>query len=51
MIAIVAAIALSLRRRRGTKSQNVADQVAVKRNDRVRIMQVPSVQKPESTRD
>jgi NADH-quinone oxidoreductase subunit J len=51
LIAIVAAIALSLRRRRGTKSQNVADQVAVKRNDRVRIMQVPSVQKPESTRD
>jgi NADH-quinone oxidoreductase subunit J len=42
LIAIVAAIALSLRRRHGTKSQNVADQVAVKSRARVRIVHVPS---------
>jgi len=42
LIAIVAAIALTLRRRKDAKSQNVAAQVAVRREDRVRIMQVPS---------
>jgi NADH-quinone oxidoreductase subunit J len=42
LIAIVAAIALTLRRRKDRKSQNVADQVAVKRADRIRVMQVPS---------
>ena len=42
LIAIVAAIALTLRRRKDNKSQNVADQVAVKKADRIRIMQVPS---------
>jgi NADH-quinone oxidoreductase subunit J len=42
LIAIVAAIALTLRRRKDSKSQNVADQVAVKRADRIRVMQVPS---------
>jgi len=42
LIAIVAAIALTLRRRRDSKSQNVADQVAVKKADRIRIVQVAS---------
>ena len=40
--AIVAAIALTLRRRKGSKSQNVADQIAVKRADRVRMVSMPS---------
>ncbi|MFZ3018060.1 MAG: NADH-quinone oxidoreductase subunit J [Gallionella sp.] len=40
LIAMVAAIALTLRRRKDSRSQNVADQVAVKRNDRVRIVKM-----------
>lgn len=40
LIAIVAAIALTLRRRPGTRHQNVSKQVAVNRSDRVRIVQV-----------
>jgi NADH-quinone oxidoreductase subunit J len=42
LIAMVAAIALTLRRRKDSRSQNVADQVAVKRNDRVRIVKMQS---------
>ena len=42
LIAIVAAIALTLRRRKDSKTQNVADQIAVKRSDRIRIVQVAS---------
>jgi NADH-quinone oxidoreductase subunit J len=42
LIAIVAAIALTLRRRKDNKSQNVAEQVAVKKADRIRIVQVTS---------
>ena len=42
LIAIVAAIALTLRRRKDSKSQDVAWQVAVKREDRVRVLKVPS---------
>ena len=42
LVAIVAAIALTLRRRVGTKSQDVAQQVAVKRADRIRMVKVPS---------
>ena len=45
LVAIVAAIALSLRHRRDSKSQNVAKQVAVRREDRVRIVSVPSAKK------
>lgn len=40
LIAIVAAIALTLRRREGTKHQNIATQVAVKRNDRLKIIKM-----------
>ena len=42
LIAIVAAIALTQRRRKDSKSQNVADQIAVKRADRIRVVQVAS---------
>ena len=41
LVAIIAAIALTLRRRKDTKAQRVADQLAVRRNDRVRIVQIP----------
>ena len=42
LIAMVAAIALTLRRRKGTKSQVVSWQVGVKREDRVRVVSVPA---------
>jgi len=40
LLAIVAAITLTMRHRAGLKSQNVAKQVAVRREDRVRIVKV-----------
>lgn len=40
LLAIVAAISLTMRKRPGLKAQNVAAQVAVRREDRVRIVQV-----------
>jgi NADH-quinone oxidoreductase subunit J len=40
LIAIVAAIALTMRRRPGLKTQDVAAQVAVRRQDRVRLVKV-----------
>ncbi len=40
LVAIVAAIALTLRKRKGTKYQNPAEQVAVKREDRVRLVKM-----------
>jgi len=43
LVAIVAAIALTLRHRRGTKSQDQSQQVLVRRNDRVRLVSVASV--------
>jgi len=43
LVAIVAAIALTLRQRTGTKHQVQAEQVLVKRNDRVRLVSVKSV--------
>lgn len=45
LVAIVAAIALTLRRRKDVKSQDVAQQVAVRREDRIRIVSVPSERK------
>ena len=42
LVAIVAAIALTLRRRPYTKYQSPDEQVAVKRDDRLRIVEVPS---------
>jgi NADH-quinone oxidoreductase subunit J len=47
LIAIVAAIALTLRRRKDSKSQNVAQQVAVRRDDRIRVMKVPAEKRGE----
>jgi NADH-quinone oxidoreductase subunit J len=40
LLAIVAAISLTMRKREGLKVQNVSAQVAVRRQDRVRIVQV-----------
>jgi NADH-quinone oxidoreductase subunit J len=42
LVAIVAAIALTLRHRRDSKSQSIATQVNVKRRDRVRMVSMPS---------
>jgi NADH-quinone oxidoreductase subunit J len=45
LVAIVAAIALTLRQRTGIKSVDAAKQVAVKRGDRVRMVSMPSEKK------
>jgi len=45
LVAIVAAIALTLRRRAGTKHQDPSRQIAVKRADRVRLVSMPSEKK------
>ncbi|MFH1603254.1 MAG: NADH-quinone oxidoreductase subunit J [Pseudomonadota bacterium] len=47
LVAIVAAIALTLRRRKDTKRQDPSQQVAIKRADRVRLVSIPS-EKEES---
>ena len=46
LVAIVAAIALTLRRRKETKYVDPAQQIAVRRQDRVRIVSMPS-EKPD----
>ncbi|HEX5337569.1 MAG TPA: NADH-quinone oxidoreductase subunit J [Gallionella sp.] len=48
LVAMVAAIALTLRRRPGVKSQNVADQVKVTKADRLRIVSMPAETKADS---
>ncbi len=45
LVAIIAAIALTMRRRRGTKYQHPSTQVSVRREDRVRIVKMPSEKK------
>jgi NADH-quinone oxidoreductase subunit J len=45
LLAIVAAIALTLRRRPETKFQNAARQVRVRREDRVRLVKMPAEKK------
>ena len=45
LVAIIAAIALTLRHRKDTKYQNPAQQVSVKREDRIRIVSIPSEKK------
>ncbi len=45
LVAIVAAIALTLRGRKDSKHQTPSEQVAVKRADRVRIVSMPSEKK------
>jgi NADH-quinone oxidoreductase subunit J len=42
LVAIIAAIALTMRKRKDTKFQSPAQQVAVKRADRVRLVSMPS---------
>jgi NADH-quinone oxidoreductase subunit J len=42
LVAIIAAIALTMRRRPGLKQQDVAAQVATRREDRVRLVSMPS---------
>ncbi len=46
LVAIVAAIALTLRRRKDSKYLDPAVQVRVRRGDRLRIVKMPAVQKP-----
>jgi len=46
LVAIIAAIVLTMRRRKGLKVQDIAAQVAVRREDRVRIVKV-AAEKPE----
>jgi NADH-quinone oxidoreductase subunit J len=45
LVAIIAAIALTLRKRRDAKRQDPSEQVKVKRNDRVRLISMPAVKK------
>ena len=45
LVAIVAAIALTLRRRKASKYQNPSQQIDVQRKDRVRIVSMPSEKK------
>ena len=45
LVAIVAAIALTMRRRADTKHQRPSEQVAVRRSDRVRIVKMPAEKK------
>ena len=46
LVAIIAAVALTLRRRKDTKHFDPADAVRVKRNDRLRIVKMSSVDQP-----
>jgi NADH-quinone oxidoreductase subunit J len=41
LVAIIAAIVLTMRRRKGLKVQDISAQVAVRREDRVRIVKMP----------
>ncbi len=41
LVAIIAAISLTMRRRPGLKVQNISEQVAVRRQDRVRLVDMP----------
>ena len=51
LVAIVAAIALTMRRRAGVKTQDPSRQVEVRREDRIRIVQMPaeSRERPDSS--
>lgn len=48
LVAIVAAIALTLRRRKETKYQNPSQQIRVRREDRVRLVNVPAAKRDEA---
>ncbi len=47
LVAIIAAIALTLRRRAGTKYQNPARQIRVTRGERIRLVRMPAEKKAE----
>jgi NADH-quinone oxidoreductase subunit J len=47
LVAIVAAIALTLRRRKQSKYLDPAQQISVRRQDRVRVVQMPSEKKEQ----
>ncbi|MEE9330650.1 MAG: NADH-quinone oxidoreductase subunit J [Methylophilaceae bacterium] len=49
LVAIIAAIALTLRGRRESKSINPGDQVSVRKEDRLRIIKMKSETEPEAT--
>jgi NADH-quinone oxidoreductase subunit J len=51
LIAMVAAIALTLRKRRDAKRQDVSKQLKVKREDRIRIVSLPSARKAAAAED
>jgi NADH-quinone oxidoreductase subunit J len=51
LVAMVAAIALSLRKRRDAKRQDISKQVKVKKQDRLRIVSVPSANKADVAED
>ncbi len=51
LLAMVAAIALTLRKRRDAKRQDISKQLSVRRQDRVRIMSVPSAGKAGAAQD
>jgi NADH-quinone oxidoreductase subunit J len=42
LVAIIAAISLTMRKRPGLKVQDIAAQIAVRREDRVRLVKVES---------
>ncbi|MES2318040.1 MAG: NADH-quinone oxidoreductase subunit J [Pseudomonadota bacterium] len=46
LVAIIAAVALTLRKRKDTKAFNAGDAVRVKRNDRLRIVKMATVDQP-----
>src|ERR1035437_6081095 len=48
LVAMVAAIALTLRRRPGVKTQNISEQVKARKADRLRIVSMPSEPKVSS---
>jgi len=47
LVAIVAAITLTLRDRKESKSMNAADQVLVKKQDRLRIVKMDATVEPK----
>jgi NADH-quinone oxidoreductase subunit J len=51
LVAIVAAISLTLRRRKDSKHQNPSDQVRVSAKDRVRLVSMPSVSRTKPADD
>ena len=51
LVAMVAAIALSLRKRRDAKRQDISKQVKVRKQDRLRIVSVPSANKTDVAED